>query len=157
MNDVILLQDNDLTSNTLLGGNIDVDRFRYCILDAQASKLEVIYGDELYAKMIADFGTYAGEYLTLYNNYHRPFLIAQAAVEYLLVGAYQVANAGIFKTTPQNGSPTDKVENDYLVKNYKLKAKMYEERLVRYLSGSGIAEYTNTSVNCSGYNSGDWV
>jgi hypothetical protein len=35
-------------------------------------------------------------------------LFNSKAVEYLLVGAYMVANGGIFKNTPQNGTAVEK-------------------------------------------------
>jgi hypothetical protein len=38
--ELLLLNDLDITENTPLGGNIDVDKFRFCIADAQLSKLE---------------------------------------------------------------------------------------------------------------------
>ena len=128
----IILKDSDLTSATPLGGNIDVDRYRFCIEDAQESALEEILGTELLAKMVSDFPVFASDYDVLYG-YIRKYLIHQSAVEYMLIGAYQVANSGIFKTTPVNGQPTDKVDNDFIVKNQKYKADMYRGRLEKYL------------------------
>ena len=49
----ILLTDNELSKNTLLSGNIDKDKLRQCILDAQAERLEVLLGEKLYEN---DFG-----------------------------------------------------------------------------------------------------
>jgi hypothetical protein len=40
----ILLSDNDLTKNTVLGGNIDVDKLRQCVIDAQITRLEELLG-----------------------------------------------------------------------------------------------------------------
>ncbi len=95
----ILLKENELTKNTLLGGNIDIDLYIPCIADAQRIRLEEILGETLYNKICLDFedDELAGEYLTLYEGYIVPFLIAAAAVEYLLIGAYKVNNNGIFK------------------------------------------------------------
>ena len=47
----ILLTDNELSKNTLLSGNIDKDKLRQCILDAQAERLEVLLGEKLYEKI----------------------------------------------------------------------------------------------------------
>ena len=52
---VILLTDNELSKNTLLSGNIDKDKLRQCILDAQAERLEVLLGEKLYEKICTDY------------------------------------------------------------------------------------------------------
>jgi len=149
--DKIILKDNDLTKNTPMGGNIDVDRYKFCIIDAQQSALEEILGSELKEKMVTDFPNFSGEYELLYP-YVRLFLIHQSTAEYLLVGAYQISNAGIYKATPVNGNPNDKTENDLLLKNQQYKAQMYRIRLEKYLckNGSKMPEYkcsTENSVN----------
>ena len=85
---IVLLKDNEITDNTPLGGNIDVDKLRQCILDAQATRLEELLGEDLYLKIETDFQaeTLIDDYLTLYNEYIKPFLIRQSAVEYLKIG-----------------------------------------------------------------------
>lgn len=145
----LLLTDLDITQNTPLGGNIDVDRYRVCVQDAQISKIEEVLGETLYAKMRNDYDDtdedfgFSGLYLTMYVNYLRPALIHQAAVEYLLIGAYQITNGGISKHTPVNGTPVEKTEVDFLVKNQRSKADMYIQRLERFLSKNDIPEYTS--------------
>ena len=97
---IILLKENELTKNTLLGGNIDIDLYIPCIADAQRTRLEEILGETLYDKICDDFDNddLTGDYLTLYEDYIKPFLIKASAVEYLLIGAYKVNNNGIFKS-----------------------------------------------------------
>lgn len=139
----ILLKENELTKNTFLGGNIDVDLYVSCIADAQRSKVEEVLGETLYNKICLDFENddLSGLYLTLYEDYIKPFLIRQSAVEYLLIGAYKVNNNGIFKTTVENGQSLDKEEIDYLVQNQRLKAEMYQGRLERWLALNSLPEY----------------
>jgi len=142
---VLLLKENELTKNTFLGGNIDTDLYVNCIADAQRSKIEEVLGETLYNKICTDFENdgLTGLYLTLYENYIKPFLIRQSAAEYLLVGAYKVNNNGIFKTNVENSQPLDKEEIDYLVKNQRLKAEMYQGRLERWLALNPLPEYTS--------------
>jgi len=149
MAETLLLSDNDLTENTFLGGNIDVDKYRPCIVDAQLSKVIEILGEDLYEKMKTDFPVYTGLYETMYDDYLKPMLIRQAACEYVLIGAYTVANGGIFKFTPTNGTPAEKNEVDQLANNLRIKAEMYGERLEKWLCkfGSGIPEYNCGSDN----------
>jgi hypothetical protein len=141
----ILLKENELTKNTFLGGNIDVDLYVSCIADAQRSKLEEILGETLYNKISVDFekDDLSGLYSTLYEDYIKPFLIRQSAVEYLLIGAYKVNNNGIFKMQAENTVALDKSEIDNLVQNQRLKAEMYQGRLERWLALNTLPEYTS--------------
>jgi hypothetical protein len=145
----ILLKENELTKNTLLGGNIDIDLYIPCIADAQRIRLEEILGQTLYDKICLDFENddLDGEYLTLYEGYIVPFLIAAAAVEYLLIGAYKVNNNGIFKAQPDNSVAVDKTEVDYLVNNMRLKSEMYRDRMFRWLAKFHLPEYVSNSNN----------
>lgn len=145
----ILLRENELTKNTLLGGNIDIDLYIPCIADAQRIRLEEILGETLYNKICLDFENddLTGEYLTLYEGYIVPFIIAAAAVEYLLIGAYKVNNNGIFKAQPDNSVAVDKTEVDYLVNNMRLKSEMYQDRMLRWLYKNNLPEYVSSSTN----------
>lgn len=146
----IMLLDNDLVSATPLGGNIDVDKMRYCIVDAQISRIEEILGSELYEKMRDDFPNYASGsiYEELYG-FIKPILVHQSAREYILTGAYSVNNAGIFKAAPTNATPVEKEEVDALSKNQERKADMYAERLERWLckKSGQIPEYKCSPTN----------
>ena len=145
----ILLRENELTKNTLLGGNIDIDLYIPCIADAQRTRLEEILGETLYNKICLDFENddLEGDYLTLYEGYIVPFIIAAAAVEYLLIGAYKVNNNGIFKAQPDNSIAIDKTEVDYLVNNMRLKSEMYQDRMLRWLYKFNLPEYVSSSTN----------
>ena len=149
--DALLLTDADLVESTPLGGNIDPDKYRLCVNDAQVSKLEEILGETLYEKIKTEFSAVpkilAGDYLILYTKYIKPFLIHQSAVEYLLIGAYQIANGGIYKHAPANSTPVEVGEVNFLVKNQRAKAEMYQARLERYLAKTNFPEWTYNSNN----------
>ena len=87
---VVLLKENELSKGTLLGGNIDIDLWIPCVVDAQRTKIEETLGETLYNKICTDFENddLTGLYETLYEDYVKPFLIHQSAVEYLLTILY---------------------------------------------------------------------
>ena len=144
---VILLNDNDITKNTLLGGNIDVDKLRQCILDAQATRLEELLGETLYFKIEEDFEaeTLTGLYATLYNDYIKPFLIRQSATEYLKIGAFAIGNNGITMPTPANTTAINDKMLSTLTNEMRLKADMYADRMKRWLCKNYLPEYVSTS------------
>ena len=140
---IILLNDNDITKNTLLGGNIDVDKLRQCTLDAQATRLEELLGETLYLKIETDYEaeTLAGDYLILYNDYIKPFLIRQSATEYLKIGAFAIGNNGITMPTPANTTAPSEKMLSTLTNEMRLKADMYAERMKKWLSLNRLDEY----------------
>jgi hypothetical protein len=146
---IILLKDNDLTKNTVLGGNIDVDKLRQCVLDAQVTRLEELLGETLYSKIETDFEdeTLTGVYETLYTDYIKPFLIRQSAVEYLKIGAFTVANNGIFQPQPNNAIAITDKNLSNLINEVRIKADMFAERMRKYLCKNTIPEYASSSDN----------
>ena len=146
---VILLTDNELSKNTLLSGNIDKDKLRQCILDAQAERLEVLLGEKLYEKICADYeaDTLRDEYLTLYTDYIKPFLIRQSALEYLKIGAFSVSNNGIFQPTSQNAQPISDAQLQVLKDEMSIKANAYADRLHRWLKQNNLPEFECDSEN----------
>lgn len=142
---ILFIKASDLTKNTPLGGNIDVDKYTACIWDAQMLKLEPLIGEALYNKISDDFenNNLNGKYLELFNNYIKPFLIHASAENYLLIGAYQITNGGILKHTTENSESVSKSEVDYLVVNQKSKADAYALRMKKWLckSVNRIDEY----------------
>ena len=146
---VILLTDNELSKNTLLSGNIDKDKLRQCILDAQSERLEVLLGEKLYEKICADYDadTLEDEYLILYTDYIKPFLIRQSALEYLKIGAFSVSNNGIFQPTSQNAQPISDAQLQVLKDEMSIKANAYADRMNRWLKKNNLPEYECDSEN----------
>ena len=145
----ILLTDNELSKNTLLSGNIDKDKLRQCILDAQSERLEVLLGEKLYEKICADSDAdnLEDEYLILYTEYIKPFLIRQSALEYLKIGAFSVSNNGIFQPTSQNAQPISDAQLQVLKDEMSIKANAYADRMHRWLKQKNLPEYECDSEN----------
>lgn len=145
----ILLTDNELSKNTWLSGNIDKDKLRQCILDAQTERLEVLLGEKLYEKICTDYDadTLIDEYLILYTDYIKPFLIRQSALEYLKIGAFSVSNNGIFQPTSQNAQPISDAQLQVLKDEMSIKANAYADRMHRWLKKSNLPEYECDSEN----------
>ena len=146
---IILLTEQDISKNTPLGGNIDQEKLRQCILDAQATRLEELLGETLYEKIETDYeaNELEGDYEILYTEYIKPFLIRQSAYEYLKIGAFNIANNGISVPVPQNASAISDVQLSNLIKDMKIKADMYAERMYKWLCKNDLPEYAINSDN----------
>lgn len=145
----LLITANDLTQNTIMGGNIDPQKYVHVIKEAQIFIVEPILGTKLYNKIVTDFenSSLAGDYKTVLDDYVKPILIYSVAAEFILVHSYNIANGGVFKSSPQDSEPVSKSEVDFLVQEQHNKADAYIKRLKKYLCSVSIAEYVQSQDN----------
>ena len=54
MAEFLFIQPTEITSTTIMGGNVDIDKYLFCIADTQISVIEPLLGTELYDKILAD-------------------------------------------------------------------------------------------------------
>jgi len=139
---ILFLTDNEIVEQTNLGGNIDVERLRQCLIDAQVTRLNELLGDSLYNEIETNLSDLQEPLLTLYNEYIKPFLARQTALEYLKIGAFNVANNGIFVNSPANGEPITERMLSLAIAQMRTKADMFAERMSKYMK-------KNNLYNCS--------
>ena len=82
----------DLKRNSIIDGNVDVDKFIGFVKIAQQIHIRNYLGTDLYNKISSDIiaGSLAGNYLNLVNDFIQPMLIHFAMVDYLPFAAYQI-------------------------------------------------------------------
>lgn len=146
MAEKLFITPSDLTKKTILGGNVDVDKYIFCIADAQITVIEPLLGTELYDKMITDLtfpSTYAGLYETLYVDFIRPITKNQSVANYIEIASYTLDNAGLFKHAPDNSEVVDKQEAQFLGGKYHNLAQMFVLRFNKWIckNGADIPEY----------------
>lgn len=141
---ILLLKPNDIPRLTSLSGNIDIDSIAPHVFTAQSNDIKRILGNDLYAKILADYDTdsLANEYLTIYNDYVLMMLAYYSAYYFIGMGSYKIVNNGIVKSTIEGGTSIDMKEADVLANKYKSMAGTYEIALNEYLLTINIPEYT---------------
>ena len=143
-----------LKRNSIIDGNVDIDKFIQYIKIAQEIHIRNYLGSDLYNKISADIiaDTLTGNYLTLVNTYIQPMLIHFAMVDYLPFAAYQIKNGGIFKHTSETAETVSKSEVDYLVNKEREFAEYYTRRFIDYMTfnQASFPEYnSNTNEDIS--------
>lgn len=151
MAEILLISPNTITETTILGGNVDFDKYTFCILDTQVSVLEPLLGSELYNYILNNKNTLSGLYLELYNDYLKPILKFSTLAKYIEIAPYMVSNGGIFKHAPENKEIASIQEVEGLSQKYKGLADMYIGRFNIWIGKNTIAEYNynNEIVNPS--------
>lgn len=143
MAELLFISPSELTETTILGGNVDIDKYTFCILNTQLSVIEPILGTELYDKIVTDVtdATITGDYETLYNEYIKPITKNEAMAQYIEIASYNVNNGGIFKNQPENSEIVDKEEAQFLAGKYHALAQMYVKRFEKWICKNPITEY----------------
>lgn len=143
MAEFLLIDPTTISKTTILGGNVDIDKYRYCIFDTQLIVLEPLLGTLLYNKMLADAeaNTLADLYLELNERFIKPIVKNEALARYIEVASYSVANGGIFKHAPEKKEIVDKEEVQYLANKYHAISQMYIVRFNKWICKNYIEEY----------------
>lgn len=139
----LVINPTDISKTTILGGNVDVDKYRYCIYNVQLLVLEPLLGTELYNKVLADAeaNTLAGLYLDLYTKFVKPIVKNEALAEYLEVASYLVTNGGVYKHTAENSEIVDKNEVQFLAGKYHSIGQALIQRFEKWICHNTIVEY----------------
>jgi len=140
---IILIGGDEITKNTIMGGNIDKDRYIPCIKACQNTMIKPLLGKELYDKLCSDYenGTLTGIYLELYDDYVKELVIHGSSMLYLTVGAYNVGNNGIVKMKSETAEAVTKNEVDFLVQSAKRLYEHYERDFLKWIKTQDIQEY----------------
>ena len=146
---VLFIKIQDLKKNTIIDGNVDVDKLLPYIKIAQEIHIQNYLGTDLYDKISADIlaGTLTGDYLSLVNDYIQPMLIHFAMVEYLPFAAYSISNGGVYKHNSENSSNASKEEIDFLIQKERDFAEYYAQRFIDYMSFNAPAKFNEYYSN----------
>lgn len=161
---IILLRNNELTKNSIIGGNVDPDRWLPAVKAAQKTEIKQLLGPELYSKIETDFNTIAqsgltGLYLELYENFLVDLITHKSSEIYLSTGAYLVTNNGITKSFSDSSETVSKEEVDYLVHSSRKLYEMYKNDFLKWIkvNGNSIPEWENDIKPSIKYiNPGGW-
>lgn len=162
MAQVLFISPKELTEETILGGNVDVDKYVPFILETQLKTIEELLGTELYDKMITDYendiingvfvpNNVTGNYLILLNDYIKPITKNETIGTYIKVAPYTLGNAGVFKRTGDNTETVNSDEVERLAGHYHSVAQMYVGRFHKWIEKNPLNEYKTTQdeVNAS--------
>jgi hypothetical protein len=143
MAELLFIRPQEITSSTILSGNIDIDKYNFVILDVQLTVVEPLLGTELYDKITTDLENNAltGLYLTLFNDYVKPIVKHQTVAQYIEIASYMVDNGGIYKHTAENKEIVSKEEVQYLSQKSKALAQTYIKRFDKWICKNTLIEY----------------
>jgi hypothetical protein len=168
---LIFITPQEMTQTTLIGGNVDTDKYTMCILNTQIRIIEPLLGSELYEKLITDLtpskyllqdgnenvinngnnliistlhtADLVEPYRSLFFDYVKPITKYEAVADYIAISPYTLTNGGLFKNSPENVEVVTKKETDALSERYSSIAQTYVDRFEKFieLNKDNIPEY----------------
>jgi hypothetical protein len=143
MAEFLFITPQEMASTTILGGNVDIDKYLFCIANVQLTIIEPLLGTELYDKILTDAENdeLTGLYETMYNDYVKPITKNKAIAEYIEIGQYMVDNGGIYKHTGENIEVVSKDEVMFLSNKYNAYAQMLILRFNKWICKNTIPEF----------------
>ena len=143
MAEFLFIQPSEIASTTIMGGNVDVDKYIFCVADTQISVIEPLLGTELYDVIVAGAtaDNLTGLYATLYTEFVKPITKHESTAKYIEISSYTLNNGGLYKHTSDNAEVVDKEEAQFLAGKYSSMAQMYVQRFDKWICKNTIAEY----------------
>lgn len=141
MAEILLITPQEITDATILGGNVDVDKYQFSIFDTQVKVIEPLLGTELYDYIKANKDTLAGLYLELYTEFVKPILKFSTLASYLEIASFMVDNGGIFKFTPEAKEVPTTAEITGLIQKYNSLSDMFIIRFQKWICKNPLDEY----------------
>jgi hypothetical protein len=149
----LFITTDDLRRKSIIGGNVDADKFIQFIEVSQDIHIQNYLGTKLYDKIstlitsdtIDDAGN--ADYKTLLNTYITPMLIWFAQSDYYMFASYQVSNGGVFRHRSESSETPSMQEIKSLVDSSRDKAEFYVRRFLDYMDNNSnlFPEYNESN------------
>ena len=141
--ELLFLRPDEMTATTVLGGNVDIDRYVFCVANIQVTVIEPLLGTILYDKIVSDIenDTLSGLYLEMFEKFIKPITKNSALGEYITIASYMLTNGGLFKHAAENSEVVDQREAQYLAKKYTDFAQNHITRFEKWICKNTISEY----------------
>jgi len=145
MADVLFITPYEITSTTIVGGNVDIDKYLPFVKETQLTTIQSLLGTQLYDKILSDVenDTLTGLYLTMFNDYIKPITKYQSVASYILESPLTIGNGGLFTRTYQGVQSVDYKEVERISQIYSSKAQPYIMQFDKWikLNVNNIPEY----------------
>lgn len=143
MAELLFITPQEMASSTILSGNIDIDKFLFCIANVQLTTIEPLLGTELYDRIVTEKtnNTLSGKYLTLFDEFIKPITKHESVAQFIEIASYIVDNGGIYKHSAEGKEVVDKQEAQFLAGKSKAMSQMYVQRFNKWICYNTIPEY----------------
>lgn len=140
---LLFLQREEIAETSIVGGNVETDKYLFCIENVQKTAIEPMIGTLLYDKIVADLtgDTLSGDYQILFFDFIKPIVKNLSVAEYVRISNYVLNNKGLMLPSSENNEVANKTEREYLASKYDALAESYILRFEKWIKKVNIPEY----------------
>lgn len=140
---ILFLTPKEIAATTMVGGNVERDKYTPCIENIQKTVIEPMLGTLLYDKIISDLenDTLTGDYLILFNDYIKPITKNFSVAEYALISTLNWTNKGIQVQNSENTNSASKERLNDVASLYKSTAQSDVIRFEKWIKENTLIEY----------------
>jgi hypothetical protein len=147
--EITIIGEEYLKQNTVLNLQIDTDKLRPAIVDAQTINIQSILGTDLLVKILTDIdnNNLINNYQLLTDNYIIPAMLKWSLYYATLDISFQMYNKGVMQRTSEFAQPSSIKDIQVLRNEIKNNAEFLSQRLNHYLcdNSSLFPEYNSTN------------
>ena len=146
MAELLFITPQEMTDTTIIGGNVDVDKYTMCILNTQLRVIEPLLGSLLYDKIKTDLvaDTLTGLYLFMFEEFVKPITKFESCSDYVAISPYTLDNSGLYKRSPDGVTVVEQNEVEGLAKRYSTIADSYVNKFAKWIALNPLEEYKIT-------------
>lgn len=148
---VLFVSIDNIKDETPIQMNVDDDRIRPFIIQAQEVNVQRILGTKLFNRIRDDimFNTLRGDYRDLLNDYIKPVVVQYTLYYALPFISMQITNKSIGRGSADWFNESSLEDLKYLRNASKDYAEYYEQRLIQYLAcgGEGYNKFIELKEN----------
>ena len=143
MAELLFISPQELVEGTIIGGNVDVDRYKSVVLETQLRVIEPLLGSLLYDKIIADLeaNSITGLYKTLFEDYVKPITKNESCASFISISPYTLKNGGLYKNAPRDVEVVNQKEVESLAITYSSTAQQFVNRFNKWIKLNPLTEY----------------
>ena len=139
----LFISPSEIKATTVIGGNVDQDKFIFVIADVQNTTILPLLGQELYEKILseAELNTLTGDYLEMYTKFIQPITKYQTVANYVLISNYMVDNGGTSIHQSNTKESVDENGLSRLANTYAGMADTFIDRFQEWIMHNPLPEY----------------
>ena len=143
MAELLFISPKELVESTIIGGNVDVDKYKSVVLETQLRIIEPMLGSLLYDKIIDDLenDNITGLYETLFIEFIKPITKYESCASFISISPYTLNNGGLYKNSPKDVEVVNQKEAESLAGKYSSTAQQYVNRFNKWIGLNPLPEY----------------
>lgn len=138
---VLFLTKNEVAETTIIGANVERDKYIHSITTVQENIIKPLLGSLLYDKISDNINSLDGDYLYLYTEFIKPITKKFSVADYIEMSNYILGNKGLMIPKSSESDTATIKDREFLSRKYNSFAQTDVERFNKWIKNNPLPEY----------------